>query len=525
MTQDTQMSHKLKQHTIWQDGHIPEPCAIVIFGATGDLAQRKLLPTLAHLVNDHPLPQEFCIVAFARRPLNDEQWRAMALESINTYMPADDKLDSSAQEAFAQRTFYCQSDFNDPQGYRKLADLLDTLDRERGTRGNRLFYLATPPDTDSEIVAHLGASGLAHPSHAESHDEHSGWTRLVIEKPFGHDRASAQKLNRDLASVFREDQIFRIDHYMGKETVQNIMAFRFANGIFEPLWNQKYIDHVQIVVAESLGIGTRAEFYEHAGAIRDIVQNHIMQILCLTAMEPPGDFDADAIRDEKVKVLRAIPSLTPEQVSHQVVRGQYTEGIVDGEPVIGYREEKGVNPHSTTETYVALKLFIENWRWADVPFYIRTGKHLPLRSTEVTVQFKRVPHQLYKPSETQGLIPNRLTIHIQPHEGISLKIGAKIPGAARQLRSVDMSFSYQEAFGIQSPDAYERLLVDCMLGDSTLFIRRDEIEESWRIIDSITNIWQDLPDSTVYPYYSGTWGPSEANELIERDGRTWDNPS
>jgi glucose-6-phosphate 1-dehydrogenase len=497
---------------------------VVIFGATGDLTQRKLLPTLAHLFHDHPLPEGFCVVAFARRPLDDEQWRAMALESINKYMPEDDKLDEAAQKAFAGRTFYCQSDFNDREGYYKLADLLERLDRERGTRGNRLFYLATPPETDPEVIHQLGGSGLARAVRTGENDDEQSWTHIIIEKPFGHDLATAQKLNRTLGRVFSEDQIYRIDHYMGKETVQNILAFRFANGIFEPLWNQKYIDHVQILVAEDIGIGTRAEYYETSGAIRDMVQNHIMQVLCLTAMEPPVAFDAEAVRDEKVKVLRAIPLFTPEQVEQRTVRGQYTAGVMGGQLVNGYKDEKGVNPTSTTETYVALKLFIENWRWADVPFYIRTGKRLPKRSTEVTIQFKRVPHQLYKPSETKGLVPNRLTIRIQPDEGITLKFGAKVPGAARQLSSVDMNFSYSTAFGIESPDAYERLIADCMMGDKTLFIRRDEIEASWRIIDSITSAWKNMPANAVYPYRAGTWGPEEANALIEKDGRSWDNP-
>src|SRR3989442_1671711 len=522
MTHQVHPSVAFNHHTIWQDGQHPEPCTVVIFGATGDLAQRKLLPTLAHLFHDHPLPQGFSIVAFARRPLTNQQWRTMALDSITKYMPEDDKLDEKTQEAFAQCMFYCQSDFNDREGYAKLSDLLDRLDQERGTQGNRIFYLATPPTSDSEIIYQLGGSGLARPSHING-DEDS-WTRIVIEKPFGRDLASAQKLNRELARVFRENQIYRIDHYMGKETVQNLLAFRFANGIFEPLWNQKYIDHVQIVVAESLGIGTRAEYYEESGAIRDMVQNHIMQVLCLTTMEAPVAFDADAIRDEKVKVIRAIPLLTPEEVAQRTVRGQYTAGVIDGQPVIGYKEEKGVVPNSTIETYVALKLFIENWRWADVPFYIRTGKRLPKRSTEVPMQFKRVPHQLYKPSETKGLVPNRLTIRVQPNEGISLKFGAKIPGAARQLSSVDMNFSYTEAFGIESPEAYERLLADCIVGDSTLFIRRDETETSWRIVDCITDAWKNMPANTVYPYKAGTWGPPEADALIENDGRHWDSP-
>ena len=523
MPQEVHPAGSLKQHTIWQDGQMPEPCTVVIFGATGDLTQRKLLPTLAHLLHDHPLPEGFSVVAFARRPMNDEQWRGMALDSINKYMPDNDKLDREAQHDFAQRMYYCQSDFNDREGYEKLADILERLDREKGTQGNRMYYLATPPTLDSEIIFQLGGAGLARPTAGQYGDQES-WTRIVIEKPFGRDLASAQKLNREIARVFHESQTYRIDHYMGKETVQNLLAFRFANGIFEPLWNQKYIDHVQIVVAESLGIGSRAEYYEEAGAIRDMVQNHIMQVLCLTTMEAPVAFDADAIRDEKVKVLRAVPLLSPEDVAKRTVRGQYTAGVINGQPQVSYKEEKGVSPASQTETYVALKLFIENWRWAEVPFYIRTGKALPKRSTEVTIQFKRVPHMLYKPAETKGLVPNRLTIRIQPDEGISLKFAAKVPGAARHLNDVDMNFSYSEAFGIESPNAYERLIADCIVGDSTLFIRRDEVETSWRIVDSIINAWKNMPKSAVHPYQAGTWGPPEADALIQNDGREWDNP-
>src|SRR5260370_6160429 len=431
MEQEVHTKVALKQHTIWQNGQTPEPCVVVIFGATGDLTQRKLLHTLARLMHAHPLPQSFCIVDVARRLMTDEQWRAMALESVNQYMDPGDKLDDKGQKAFAQNLFYCQSDFNDREGYQKLADLLGRLDEQKGTQGNRIFYLATPPTTDSEIIHQLGGAGLARQEHNNGDEE--CWTRIIIEKPFGRDLLSAQKLNRELARVFRENQIYRIDHYMGKETVQNLLAFRFSNGIFEPLWNQKYIDHVQILVAESLGIGTRAEYYDESGAIRDIVQNHIMQVLCLTAMEPPVAFDADAIRDEKVKVMRAVSMLTPEQVANNTVRGQYSAGVIDAQPVVGYTDEQGVAPHSITQTYVALKLFIENWRWADVPFYIHTGKRLPKRCTEVTIQFNRVPHQLYKPSETTGLVPNRLNIRIQPNEGFTLKFAANVPGAARHL--------------------------------------------------------------------------------------------
>jgi glucose-6-phosphate 1-dehydrogenase len=519
---EIQNAHKLKKHIIWHDGHTPDPCAIVLFGATGDLAQRKILPTLAHLIHDHPLPEKMCIVAFARRPLGDEGWRKMVFESLDKYMPAGDKLDEAAKQAFAQRLFYCQSNFDDSEGFKRLGLLLDKLDKEQGTSGNRLFYLATPPDTDSLIIAHIGEAGLAQPSQVNSSGKQP-WVRIVTEKPFGHDLQSAQKLNKEIAKVFHEDQVFRIDHYMGKETVQNIIALRFANSIFEPLWNQKYIDNVQIVVAESLGIESRAEYYETAGAIKDIVQNHVMQILSLIAMEPPADYEANDIRDEKVKVLRAINPLTPEQVARQTVRGQYTAGTMNGQPVVGYKDEKGVSATSTTETYVALKLFVENWRWADVPFYIRTGKHLPVRSTEVIVQFKRVPHQLYTPAETASLKPDSLTLRIQPDEGISLKIGSKIPGAATQLTSIDLGISYSSAFDIELPDAYERLFADCIIGDSTLFIRRDEIERSWIIIDSIVNAWKQMEDA-VYPYAAGTWGPEQAYVLIAEDGRQWVNP-
>jgi glucose-6-phosphate 1-dehydrogenase len=474
-------------------------------------------------MHDHPLKEEFCIVGYARKPLDDEKWRAMALESLSKYMPADDQLNDEAKAEFASKLFYCKGDLDNGDDYHNLAALLDRLDKEQDTKGNRIFYLSTPPELDPTIVKYLGDVGLAQPNWQQGPNGH-GWTRIIIEKPFGHDLASAQELNEDIGQSFREDQIYRIDHYMGKETVQNLLAFRFANSIFEPLWNRNLIDNVQILVAESLSIGSRSEYYESEGAIRDMVQNHIMQVLCLTCMEAPVAFDADSIRNEKVKLIKAIMPLTPEQVGERTVRGQYTAGVTEGKPTVGYLEEPGVNPKSTTETFVALKLFIENWRWAEVPFYIRTGKCLPARSTEVTIQFKRVPHQLYNPEDTKGLIPNRIVIRIQPDDGISLKFAAKIPGAAQHLAAVDMNFSYNSAFGVQSPEAYERLIADCMLGDSTLFIRRDEIEASWRIIDSITKEWEKMSPDTVHGYVAGTWGPEEANTLIEKDGRQWDNP-
>ncbi len=512
---------EMHQHTIWQDGKKPEPCVIVVFGATGDLAHKKILPTLAHLVKDHPVPEGFSILAYARRPMDDEQWRQDVTQSITQYMSADDKPDADFLQKFAQRLFYCQGNFDDPNGYLKLGAELDKLDKERGTKCNRLFYLATPPGLDSTIIEQLGKANLVHPVMADGTQR--PWSRIIIEKPFGHDLASAQELNQILSKVFRESQIFRIDHYMGKETVQNLMAFRFANRIFEPLWNQRYIDHIQILMAEDIGIGTRAEFYDQAGAIRDIVQNHIMQILTLISLEPPVSFDADDIRNEKVKVLKAVPHLTQEEVRHRTVRGQYVSNVVNGEKLNGYKEEQGIPTDSTTETFVALKLYVDNWRWAGVPIYVRTGKRLPKRNTEVFVQFKKVPHQLYKPSDVKGMEQNSLTIRIQPDEGMDLRFGAKVPGAARHLKTVDMNFYYNE-FGVLSPDAYERLIADCMLGDSTLFIRRDEIEAAWGIIDSVTKAWKNMDASSVHPYPAGSWGPEEANALIEKDGRHWANP-
>ena len=424
--------------------------------------------------------------------------------------------------AFKRRIIFHRSEFDNTRGFKWLRERLNEIDSKAKVCGNRLFYLATPPSQYPTIIKQLDLSGLTQCDPVE--DAPEAFVRIIVEKPFGSNLESARELNQSLKAVFRERQIYRIDHYLGKETVQNIFVFRFANAIFEPIWNQRHVDNVQITVSETVGVETRAGYFDTAGELRDMVQSHALQLLTLVAMEPPVSMEANAIRDEKVKVMRAIPLFSPEDVANRTVRGQYTAGVINGQPQIGYKEEKGVAPNSTTETYVALKLFIENWRWADVPFYIRTGKVLPKRSTEVTIQFKRVPHQLYKPSETTGLVPNRLTIRIQPDEGMSLKFAAKVPGAARNLCDVDMNFSYASAFGIESPDAYERLIADCMTGDSTLFIRRDEVETSWRIIDGITSVWKNMPASTVYPYRAGTWGPPEADELIERDGRQWDNP-
>ncbi len=490
-----------------------QPCILVIFGATGDLTHRKLLPALYNLAIEQPLPAQFTVVGVARRPFSDDDFRQQARDSISQFSRRP--LNPTIWDNFAKGLFYSQAQFDDPKGYEKLGQLLDKLEQERGTQGNRMFYLATPPSFYGTIGELLSSSGLAHKA-----DDGKGWSRLVIEKPFGHDLASAHELNQALNKGFNESQIYRIDHYLGKETVQNIMVLRFGNGIFEPIWNRQYIDHVQITVAESIGIEGRADYYEQAGAIRDMVQNHMMQLLSLTAMEPPNTFGADAVRDEKVKALRAITPLVDSEIALDTVRGQYGPGIVAGDPVPGYRQEKGVSPTSRTETFVALKLSIENWRWAGVPFYLRTGKRLTKRVTEIAIQFKRPPYLLFQAAGAQQLQPNVLSMRIQPNEGISLLFSAKVPGQEMRLRTVNMDFLYGSSFGVEPPEAYERLLLDAMLGDSTLFTRIDETELAWKLVDTIVSGWE-KSGTPIASYEPGTWGPKESDALIERDGRTW----
>lgn len=493
-----------------------EPCAMVIFGATGDLTHRKLLPALYNLALEQPLPAGFSVVGFARRPYSDDEFRQQALESINAYS-RQKPVNPQVWESFASGIRYLQSDFHDPAGYERLNNLLNALDQERGTSGNRIFYLSTPPSQYPEIIQRLGAAGL--------NKNRKGWTRIIIEKPFGHDLASARELNRQVGRVFREEQVYRIDHYLGKETVQNILVFRLANGIFEPVWNRRYIDHLQITVAENLGLEGRGAYYEESGAIRDMVQNHMLQLLTLVAMEPPIAFDANPVRDEKVKVLHALQPLVGKDVLTNTIRAQYGPGWVSGKQVPGYTEEKGVSPTSTTETYVAMKIFIDNWRWAGVPFYLRTGKHLPKRVTEIAIQFKQAPLMLFKRSEAHGQVePNVLTLRIQPDEGISLKFGAKVPGTEMQIRAVNMDFFYGSSFVREQPEAYERLILDCMIGDSTLFTRRDEVEAAWTFIQGILDEWKTESSETIYTYESGSWGPQVADEFIWRDGRRWRRP-
>jgi glucose-6-phosphate 1-dehydrogenase len=492
------------------------PCVMVIFGATGDLTHRKLLPALYNLALEQPLPAAFSTVGVARRPFTDDEFRQQALESVNTFSRRR-PVNPAVWDTFSQGLFYCQAQFDDSAAYERLGTLLDRLDRERGTEGNRIFYLATQPSYYPVIIDLLRSSGLARRGGGEK----PGWSRIIIEKPFGHDLASARELNDELSRGFKEDQIYRIDHYLGKETVQNILVMRFGNGIFEPIWNRRYIDHVQITAAESLGLEGRAGYYDEAGALRDMIQNHMMQLLTLVSMEPPAAFVADDVRDEKVKVLRSIVPLPENELAQEVVRAQYGSGWQGGVHVPGYLEEPGVKPHSRTETFVALKLLIENWRWAGVPFYLRTGKRLTKRLTEIAIQFKRPPYLLFKDTGADEMQPNVLSLRIQPNEGVSLRFGAKVPGQEMQVRPVSMEFFYGRSFGVQPPEAYERLLLDCMHGDSTLFTRRDETELSWRLVDSIAQAWARMPNAPIPQYEPGTSGPPEADALIERDGRTW----
>jgi glucose-6-phosphate 1-dehydrogenase len=494
---------------------MPEPCAVVIFGATGDLTRHKLLPSLFRLVRLGMIQPTFSVVGVARRQQTDEVFRNEMAASVLGPSPAPP--DRALWDTFAQGLFYVQSEFHDPGGYERLRVALERLDRERGTGGNRMYYLATAPEFYAEIVQSLGKHGLVDRLPV-SRDGRRPWIRVVVEKPFGRDVQSAQDLNQTLLRVFRENQIYRIDHYLGKETVQNILVFRFANGIFEPVWNQHYVDHVQITVAETVGVEERAGYYETAGILRDIVQNHMMQLLTLVAMEAPVAFEADEVREEKVKVLRAARRIPPDAAARSVVLGQYGPGVIGNEEVRGYRQEPRVAPDSRTPTFVAMRVFLDNWRWASVPFYLRSGKRLPKRVTEVAVQFKRAPQRLFQGTSD----PNLLTLNIQPDEGISLRFAAKAPGTTMTLQPVHMGFQYGTAFGGEELSAYERLLLDCMLGDPTLFTRRDEVEEAWELIEPVLTWWEDSASPpSPEAYGAGTWGPDAARALIERDGRQW----
>jgi len=481
----------------------PDPCAVVVFGASGDLTKRKLFPALYSLAYRRLLPERFAVVGIARTEESTRQFLTSMRKAVKEF--ARDPFRSDVFESLAAGVRYVATDFADDEGEDRIGDVLRELDRTRGTGGNRLYYLAVPPPAFPIVIREVG-----------ERREREGWARVIVEKPFGHDLASARELTASIRRWFAEDELFRIDHYLGKETVQNLMALRFANGIFEPLWNRQLIDHVQITVAETMGIEGRAGYYEQAGAIRDIFQNHLLQLLALTAMEPPIDFTAEAVRNEKVKVLRAMHTPGPKSV----VRGQYGRGFVDGEEVASYREEPGVDPRSLTETYIAAKLYVDNWRWADTPFYVRAGKRLARRETTIAIQFQRAPHPPFEEIAGDGLRPNVLLIHVQPDEGVSLAIGAKVPGAGMSIRTVHMDFLYGGAFREGVPEAYERLILDAMLGDQTLFTREDEVEEQWKLVDAMVGAWS--RDRPSFPNYAaGSWGPSLADELLHRDGRSW----
>jgi glucose-6-phosphate 1-dehydrogenase len=492
----------------------PDPCAVVLFGATGDLTHRKLMPALYKLAQGGNLPSEYAIVGFARRDWTDDDLRAEFEKSLAKEAGAEFK---EVWPQFASHIAFSPGTFDDAGSYAKLKETLEKLDKTHGTRGNRIFYLAVSPEFFPTIIAGLGKAGLIYPGYQDS-----PWSRVVIEKPFGHDLESARALNREVADVLDERQVYRIDHYLGKETVQNILAFRFGNSIFEPIWDRSNVHSVQLTVAEEVGMaGGRGSYYDTAGTIRDMVQNHMMQLLCFVAMEPPVDLSADGVRNEKLKVLQALPQWGPKDVYKNVVRARYTAGSMHGEDVPGYLQEKGVKPDSTTDTYLAIRLELNNWRWAGVPFYLRTGKRLPKRATEIAIQFRRPPTELFNFESDGHIGANQLVLRIQPNEGISLAFEAKIPGSRSRLQEVRMDFRYGTAFAAPPPEAYERLLLDVMLGDPTLFTRTDEVESAWRFISQILDAWKepDAPAPVEYP--AGSWGPAEADELIGRDGFRW----
>jgi len=495
-------------------GRPGDPCVMVIFGASGDLTRRKLIPALYNLAKNQLLSQEFAVVGVAKDVMSSDDFRAKLKQDLQEF--ADVQIGAKLEEWFQSRLYYMAGDFGNPQTFQQLKELLQKVDTDHGTHQNYFFYLAIAPMFFGPVVEQLSAVGLMT-------EENNHWRRVIVEKPFGRDLESAKALNQQLLKVANESQIYRIDHYLGKETVQNIMAFRFANGIFEPIWNRRYIDHVQISVAETVGVEQRGGYYDTAGALRDMVPNHIMQLISLTAMEPPISFQADAVRDEQAKILHAIQPLGAEDVLSRTVRGQYGDGELVGQHVPGYRAESGVPPASRTETYVAIKLQIDNWRWAGVPFYVRTGKRMTARSTDIVIQFRQAPFVLFRDTSVENLMPNQLVLHIQPEEGISLRFAAKTPGPVMRLGTVDMDFEYSDYFGKQVSTGYERLLHDCMVGDATLFQRADMVEAGWSVVSPILDVWKALPPRSFPNYAAGTWGPKEADALLEHDGRHWRN--
>ncbi len=492
-----------------------DPCTIVIFGASGDLSKRKLVPALYSLAAQNCLARRFAIIGFARTPMTDQAFQELGIDSIKKFGETGSNHDIQCKE-FSEALAYVSGEYHDPDAFMKLKQRLEELDSAHKLNGNRLYYLATPPDIYPVIIDQLHKAGLA------KHPNGKSWVRIIIEKPFGRDLASAQKLNKTVLTAFDEPQVYRIDHYLGKDTVQNLMVLRFGNGIFEPLWNRNYVDHVQITAAETLGVEQRAAFYETAGATRDMIQSHVLQLTSLVAMEPPAAFDATAVRNEKIKVLQSIRPFAAESIKTDIVRGQYGPGSEpeDSSLLAGYRQEPGVKADSTTETYVAAKVQIDNWRWAGVPFYLRTGKRLPSRVTEIAIQFRRAPHLVFR---DQDLTTNTLVLNVQPDEGISITFHAKMPGQEMKLKTVTMDFSYQKEFGGGERSAYATLINDCMRGDATLFDRGDGVEAAWALVDPILEYFQ--THKPKFPNYAaGNWGPHEADELLERDGRHWRKP-
>jgi glucose-6-phosphate 1-dehydrogenase len=492
-----------------------DPCLLVIFGAGGDLTQRKLMPALYNLHCHALLPERFAILGVALKELDDASFRERLKVDLRSFATLD--VTPAAWSDLERRLYYVRGDFEDAATYRKLARRIEELERTHSTRGNILFYLATPPSAFAEVVGHLGGAGLTQSA--------TGWRRVVVEKPFGHDLDSARTLNRALRKDLAEEQIFRIDHYLGKETVQNLLVFRFANGLFEPIWNRHYIDDVQMTVAEELGVEARGGYYESAGALRDMIQTHLFQLMSLVAMEPPSTLEGEAVRNEKAKLLDAVKVMDAAEAARSAVRGQYGEGVVHGEKVPAYRSEPKVSPSSSTETYAAVKLVIDNWRWAGVPFYLRSGKRLARRDSEIVINFRRPPLRLFKQAGVPELSSNRLVIHVQPEEGIELTFKAKVPGPFIRLKTVQLAFNYRE-FGERGiATGYERLLHDVMIGDSTLFHREDMVEAAWKIAMPILELWESQPPRDFPNYAAGTWGPKAALELLERDQRRWIAPS
>jgi glucose-6-phosphate 1-dehydrogenase len=494
-----------------------EPCVMIIFGATGDLTKRKLFPALYNLAKDGYLPESFAIVGVGRQEMLSDEFRKNIISDLKGFVGSE--VDKKLLKWFEERTYYTGGDFDDDKKlFKDLKDLLAEVCEVHRIPENYFYYLATPPSLFANVTQKVHKNGLAQETGGR-------WRRFIYEKPFGHDLESAKVLNAELLKILDERQIYRIDHYLGKETVQNILVFRFGNSIFEPIWNRNYIDHVQITVAEQLGVEGRGNYYEAAGALRDMVPNHIFQLITLTAMEPPVSFEADAVRDEQAKILQAIQPFTEEDVLRKAVRGQYDAGELAGKKAPAYRSEPNVAPDSNTETYAALKISIDNWRWADVPFYVRTGKRLPAKHSDIVIQFKKAPFILFRDTSIERLTTNRIVVHIQPDEGITLHFGAKIPGPVVNMGAVDMDFNYLEHFGETGSTGYERLLFDCMIGDATLFQRADMVEASWQIVTPILDVWHAIPARSFPNYQAGTWGPKEADELLTHDGRSWRNTS